>query len=134
MRKTLQWIKRATDECITPMDREMADIVLSAIESNPKGVSEHFRIYSKGTGVLCNRKEGIKSNEFIIEYFGEIYPPWRWYEKQDVIKMGQNKKVSHNVEVSPSRHSPKSFLISTTSCSNATGMTLTATTCSWLTL
>ena len=86
VRNALHWIRNCGDQRFNKMDREMAEIVLSAIEANPKGVTEHFRVYSKGTGVLCNRKQGIKSNEFIIEYFGEIYPPWRWFEKQDVSK------------------------------------------------
>ncbi len=26
-----------------------------------------------------------------MEYFGEIYQPWYWYERQDILKQGQNK-------------------------------------------
>ncbi len=44
------------------------------------------KAYSKGVGMFCNRKEGISENEFITGYYGEIYPPWYWYEKQDLIK------------------------------------------------
>ena len=29
---------------------------------------------------------GIKKNELIHKYIGEIYTPSRWYEKQDIIK------------------------------------------------
>jgi hypothetical protein len=74
------------------VDIELAKIVLSAIEDRPDIQDEHFRIHSKGLGVKCLRKEGIKANEFVTEYFGEIYPSWRWYEKEDVIKHGQNSK------------------------------------------
>jgi len=42
--------------------------------------------YSKGMGIFCKKKEGIKSNELINTYLGEIYPPWYWFEKQDLIK------------------------------------------------
>jgi len=51
----------------------------------------HFRVHSKGLGIFCKRdisKEGL-----VVEYFGEIYTPWLWYEKQDVLKQGQNKGV-----------------------------------------
>lgn len=35
---------------------------------------EAFRIHSKGMGGICiNNKVGIKRNEFITEYIGEIY-------------------------------------------------------------
>lgn len=74
------------------VDKELAHIVLSAIEDRPDIQDEHFRIHSKGLGVRCLRRDGIKANEFVTEYFGEIYPSWRWYEKEDVIKHGQNSK------------------------------------------
>ena len=54
-------------------------------------IERHFRVHSKGLGIFCKRKEGIKASNLIIEYFGEIYQPWNWYEKQDVLKQGQNK-------------------------------------------
>jgi hypothetical protein len=50
---------------------------------------DSFTAYSKGVGLFNLKKEGIKQNELISPYFGEIYPPWLWYEKQDIIK--QNK-------------------------------------------
>lgn len=40
-------------------------------------------------------RNGFKKNEFIIEYFGEVYPPWRWFEKQDLIR----KKVKETVNI-----------------------------------
>jgi hypothetical protein len=49
-------------------------------------IERHYRVHSKGIGIFCKRKEGIKANNLIIEYFGEIYQPWNWYEKQDVLK------------------------------------------------
>jgi len=31
-------------------------------------------------------RTGIRSSEFIVEYYGELYEPWRWYERQDFTK------------------------------------------------
>ena len=42
--------------------------------------------YSKGMGIFCMKKDGIKQSELINTYLGEIYPPWYWFEKQDLIK------------------------------------------------
>ena len=45
-----------------------------------------YTAYCKGLGIFCNRIQGIKSNQLIAPYYGEIYPQWYWYEKQDLIK------------------------------------------------
>lgn len=41
-------------------------------------------VYSKGHGIVCINAGGFKKNEFIAEYMGEVYAPWRWFEKQSV--------------------------------------------------
>lgn len=51
-----------------------------------------FRAYRKGLGVVCKKPVGIKRNDFVVEFIGEIYPPWRWFEKQDGIRKIQNKE------------------------------------------
>lgn len=47
---------------------------------------EFFRIYSKGIGVVSHSQSVISENSLITEYFGEVYPVWYWYIKQDTIK------------------------------------------------
>lgn len=66
------------------LDRKYAKMLLQAL--NMAQDPQAFRIHSKGQGLICINKKGFKKNEFIVEYFGEIYPPWYWYEKQDLIK------------------------------------------------
>jgi hypothetical protein len=61
------------------MDRELAKVLLEGIQMCRRQNEKHFRVHSKGIGIFC------KSN-LIVEYFGEIYQPWSWYEKQDVLK------------------------------------------------
>jgi hypothetical protein len=39
--------------------------------------AEDFRIHPKGTGVVVVLDEGIPAHEFVSEYIGELYPPWR---------------------------------------------------------
>ena len=63
------------------MEKKLARIILQAIK-NLKGENDpHFRIHSKGLGIFCNRREGIRKNTLLVEYFGEIYSQWLWYEK-----------------------------------------------------
>lgn len=45
-----------------------------------------FRGHTKGMGVFNNSNKTIDKNTLVTVYFGEIYPPWYWYVKQDVIK------------------------------------------------
>lgn len=37
------------------------------------------RVFPKGLGLTCTKE--IAANSFIGEYFGEVYPAWRWFEK-----------------------------------------------------
>lgn len=46
-------------------------------------VSESFKRYKFKK---YRREEGIQPNDLISEYYGEIYTPWRWFEKQDLVK------------------------------------------------
>jgi hypothetical protein len=41
-----------------------------------------FRVRSKGTGLICVRPGGIPRNTYLGAYCGELYPGWRWYEKE----------------------------------------------------
>lgn len=91
IKESLKYIINDDLNTFTNVEKELAEIILSGIDHKPRIQEEYFRIHCKGLGVKCIRKEGIKANEFIIEYFGEIYPSWKWYEKEDVIKHGQNK-------------------------------------------
>ncbi|CAD8070600.1 unnamed protein product [Paramecium sonneborni] len=38
----------------------------------------------KGKGIVCCNFDGFQANEFINFYYGEVYTPSRWFEKQTV--------------------------------------------------
>jgi hypothetical protein len=48
-----------------------------------------FRIHPKGTGVICTKSDGIPPHVVISEYLGELYPPYRWCEKLNVLEKAQ---------------------------------------------
>ena len=75
------WTERVDPSAFSYMERELARIILEAIQGLKGQNDPHFRIHSKGLGIFCNRKEGISKNTLLVEYFGEIYPQWLWYEK-----------------------------------------------------
>jgi hypothetical protein len=55
-----------------------------------------FRVHTKGKGAICIDRKGIDQGSFIVEYFGEIYEPWRWYDREDFIKEVLKKKKLKN--------------------------------------
>lgn len=46
----------------------------------------YLRIHPKGKGILCCNPQGIPANLSIAPYLGEVYPPWKWFEKQEAVK------------------------------------------------
>ena len=53
----------------------------------------HFRLHPKGVGVVCVREGGIPAGTYVQDYLGELYTPWRWYERQDAIKKREPGKA-----------------------------------------
>lgn len=51
---------------------------------------DQFKIHPKGTGVVCTSITGIQPHVFISEYLGEIFPPYRWCERLDVVEQAQD--------------------------------------------
>ncbi|KAG6494485.1 hypothetical protein ZIOFF_049517 [Zingiber officinale] len=62
---------------------KMCQAILKAIRSRP---DDNYVAYRKGLGVVCNKKEGFEQDDFVVEFLGEVYPAWKWYEKQDGIR------------------------------------------------
>ncbi|KAJ7549235.1 hypothetical protein O6H91_07G046000 [Diphasiastrum complanatum] len=62
------------------------------LKNMQKRLKDKYVAYRKGLGVVCNTKGGFDKNDFIVEFLGEVYPAWRWYEKQDAIRSLQKKE------------------------------------------
>ena len=46
----------------------------------------YFRAHPKGCGIVVTAPGGLPAQTMVEEYFGEVHPPWRWFEKQDALK------------------------------------------------
>lgn len=77
---------KSGNKMFTKIDRKLAKMLVKAIKFVNNFDTSAFRLHTKGYGVVCINEEGIAANDMIAEYFGEIYTPWRWFEKQDLIK------------------------------------------------
>lgn len=81
---------------IGPMSKQeelsllFARSILSAIRSR----RERFPVYSKGYGIVNKSECTIRKNSIIAEYIGEVYPAWRFSEKQCVMRQMQRKYSS----------------------------------------
>lgn len=95
----LNYIIEDTQNIFTLRDKRYADGLRNAVMGLAEIIGQdlvlnQFQIHPKGTGVVCSNLKGIPQNSLIVEYFGQLYSPSKWYEKQDTIKslMNQIKK------------------------------------------
>ena len=75
-------------------DYNLAKYLINLFQQSKICEQSFNNAYCKGVGIFCKKKEGIKKNELISPYLGEIYSPYLWYEKQDLIK---SKKLDKNL-------------------------------------
>nr|XP_017257593.1 PREDICTED: histone-lysine N-methyltransferase ATXR3 isoform X3 [Daucus carota subsp. sativus] len=57
--------------------------MLNSIRKRPE---DNYVAYRKGLGVVCNKQGGFVEDDFVVEFLGEVYPAWKWFEKQDGIR------------------------------------------------
>ncbi|KAL9259116.1 Histone-lysine N-methyltransferase ATXR3-like protein [Drosera capensis] len=62
---------------------KLCQAILDAINRRP---DDNYVAYRKGLGVVCNKEGGFGGDDFVVEFLGEVYPAWKWFEKQDGIR------------------------------------------------
>ncbi|XP_064946574.1 histone-lysine N-methyltransferase ATXR3-like isoform X2 [Musa acuminata AAA Group] len=62
---------------------KICQAILKAIRNRH---DDNYVAYRKGLGVVCNKREGFEQDDFVVEFLGEVYPAWKWFEKQDGIR------------------------------------------------
>jgi hypothetical protein len=71
-------------------EKKYAKILLDAMDEYADN-DDHFRIHPKGTGVVCTAAEGIAPHVVITDYLGEMYPPYKWCEKLEIMQQAQRE-------------------------------------------
>ncbi|MCO5550473.1 hypothetical protein L7F22_003960 [Adiantum nelumboides] len=85
-------VNRAFEECRDPAKKSFIAALAKNMRSRKDSyMKDTYLGYRKGLGVVCNHASGFDKDEFIVEFFGEVYPAWRWFEKQDAIRFFQKK-------------------------------------------
>ncbi|XP_057728916.1 histone-lysine N-methyltransferase ATXR3 [Arachis stenosperma] len=83
LQPVIEEIKRCAEEGCDARTVKMCQGILKAIDSRP---DDKYVAYRKGLGVVCNKEEGFSEDDFVVEFLGEVYPVWKWFEKQDGIR------------------------------------------------
>ncbi|KAK7272318.1 hypothetical protein RJT34_28833 [Clitoria ternatea] len=83
LRLVIEDIKRCAEEDCDARMAKMCLGILKAMDSRP---DDKYVAYRKGLGVVCNKDEGFGEDDFVVEFLGEVYPVWKWFEKQDGIR------------------------------------------------
>ncbi|KAJ8763758.1 hypothetical protein K2173_003540 [Erythroxylum novogranatense] len=83
LRPVIEEIEKAAKEDCNIRTLRMCRGILRAIDSRP---DDKYVAYRKGLGVVCNKEGGFGEDDFVVEFLGEVYPAWKWFEKQDGIR------------------------------------------------
>ncbi|XP_042517528.1 histone-lysine N-methyltransferase ATXR3-like [Macadamia integrifolia] len=70
-------------------DKRIMKICQCILKSMEDRREDNYVAYRKGLGVVCNSEEGFGEDDFVVEFLGEVYPAWKWFEKQDGIRLLQ---------------------------------------------
>ena len=90
-----QSLALAAEDCAEKMERGRgARATASAkalwrLAAEARSAPEMFAVHRKGFGVVCKDPAGVKAGDLVVDFLGEMYPPWAWMAKQDAIKTAQ---------------------------------------------
>ncbi|XP_022845527.1 histone-lysine N-methyltransferase ATXR3-like [Olea europaea var. sylvestris] len=73
----------------------LCQFILKAIDGRSE---DNYVAYRKGLGVVCNKEGGFSEDDFVVEFLGEVYPAWKWFEKQDGIRSLQKNNEDPALE------------------------------------
>uniref|UniRef100_A0A1J3JLM3 Putative histone-lysine N-methyltransferase ATXR3 n=1 Tax=Noccaea caerulescens TaxID=107243 RepID=A0A1J3JLM3_NOCCA len=90
LRPVIEELKESAREECDIRTLKMCQGVLKQMESRS---DDKYVSYRKGLGVVCNKQGGFGEEDFVVEFLGEVYPVWKWFEKQDGIRSLQENKT-----------------------------------------
>ncbi|KAF6173975.1 hypothetical protein GIB67_039926 [Kingdonia uniflora] len=83
LQPVVEEIQKTAEENNDKLGIKMCYSILKAMRNRPE---DNYVAYRKGLGVVCNKEEGFGEDDFVVEFLGEVYPVWKWFEKQDGIR------------------------------------------------
>ncbi|KAK2987988.1 hypothetical protein RJ640_011251 [Escallonia rubra] len=83
LRPVVEEILRTAEKYHDKRNLKVCQFILNAMDSRPE---DNYVAYRKGLGVVCNKEGGFGEDDFVVEFLGEVYPTWKWFEKQDGIR------------------------------------------------
>ena len=102
----------AESKTATPAHRACAKALVKLCAKDPK----EFKAKSKGVGLVVIRDGGIPRGEYLGAYCGELYPAWRWFEKEAAaqavrrdVKRDDEVPTFYNAAVERDLHDPRGY-------------------------
>ncbi|KAJ4851262.1 hypothetical protein Tsubulata_019950, partial [Turnera subulata] len=83
LQPVIEEIEQAATEDCDIRTIKICQGILKAMDNRP---DDNYVAYRKGLGVVCNKEGGFGVEDFVVEFLGEVYPAWKWFEKQDGIR------------------------------------------------
>ncbi|KAI3780786.1 hypothetical protein L2E82_10777 [Cichorium intybus] len=83
LRPVIEDIFKSAKEGHDSRTADLCQYMLKAMSNRP---DDNYVAYRKGLGVVCNKEAGFTEDDFVVEFLGEVYPAWRWFEKQDGVR------------------------------------------------
>ncbi|XP_072970042.1 histone-lysine N-methyltransferase ATXR3 [Typha angustifolia] len=83
LQPVIEETQKAAEEISDSRIVKMCQAILKAMRNRS---DDNYVAYRKGLGVVCNKEEGFGLDDFVVEFLGEVYPAWKWFEKQDGIR------------------------------------------------
>ena len=113
-------LKQAVAEAATSVDKALlesykkcAQIITKTLASDKKN---QLASKGKGVGLICVRPGGIPKGSYLGAYCGEVYPGWRWFEKETAaqqvrrdVRRDDEVPVFYNAVVERSTDDPRGY-------------------------
>lgn len=74
------------DDKFSLNDQYYAALLKNNLEIVKNTMNQTFYLRSKGMGIICKSKEGIKANTYITDYIGDVYTTELWFEREEILK------------------------------------------------
>ena len=84
------FVEKVSPETQTATHTDVLPFLVALLElAAPQ--TQSFPTHSKGLGTVCIAPTGLQKGQFVQRYLGTLYPFWRWFEREENLKVLRTK-------------------------------------------